>query len=91
MSAYNVTILAEDMATLYWLADRGYDGNFLALATLVADPEDDPEEGGYVFALTEPEAWEFSEHIESDPDAFLSCCDSETLVRALIDFWQEIV
>lgn len=86
---YRLQIEAErDLETLYWLSDRGYDGGVLNAAEEI---EEDP--GGERVTLVIPEhaAWEISDTIEADPDAFLACCGSPTLSEALIGLWESIV
>jgi hypothetical protein len=79
-----------DYATLLWLHDRGYAGNIRNLCELI-DEEDEDNTSTYTYGLTEPEAWEFKEYIDDDPDAFLTCCGSKTLADTLIELWLEIV
>jgi hypothetical protein len=92
--AYTVTIETErDYETLKWLADHGYDGSLMANSEV---SDDSNEHGGwfcapYVLGLTQLQAWAFSEYVDDDLDAFLSCCGSSTLSDALIDLWQSIV
>jgi hypothetical protein len=94
--AYIVTIETErDYETLKWLADHGYDGSLMANSVLSDDSAVD-EDGEfhcapYVLGLTQLQAWAFSEYVDDDLDAFLSCCGSSTLSDALIDLWQSIV
>lgn len=85
--AYTVTIEGErDIATLRWLDARGYAGDILNLAEEVESSDE-----RLVLGLSEPSAWGFRGYIDSDPNAFLSSCGSETLSAALIDLWQSIV
>jgi hypothetical protein len=102
MSAYTVRIVGErDYATLCWLSDRGYDGGFLGVARLeriegpngvaIDEPDDMGSDGVRVYSLTEPEAWTVREYVDEDPCAFLACCGSDTLARALLGFLERIV
>lgn len=84
--SYSVTLSAADVETLRWLDAHGYTGNFLDHATLL-----DEDENGATFGLTEPEAWGWTEDIEADPHAFLTCCGSDTLVEALWKLCDRIV
>mgnify|MGYP006346758721 CR=1 FL=1 len=87
MIAYTVTFPRKSMATLEWLAARGYDGNFLALATPVDD-----ENGTYAsFTLSESEAWVFSTNAESDGESFLACNADAPLADALLGLLGRIV
>ena len=91
--SYIIKIETErDWETLHWLAGRGYDGDIVEHSSLeVGGYNDDYEWEPAELHLTEPEAWSVQEAIEADPDAFLSCCGSDSLARALIDFWTSIV
>jgi hypothetical protein len=103
MAAYEVKIKgARDYATLRWLADHGYDGSFMDCAeldryespdgrTLETDGECEADDAVRVYTVEEHKAWEFSEYIESDPDAFLACNGSTTLGESLLGLEQEIV
>ena len=83
---YRIEIKNErDYNTLCWLADRGYDGDFLKLADLIDENE---ETGRRVYEMEEHKAWEFSENAENE--GFLSCNGSETLQDSLIQLWEEI-
>ena len=85
--SYTVRILNSDLPTLAWLSARGYDGGFSDLASY--NFEETATESTFTFS--EQEAWKFSDNINDDPDAFLSCCGSSTLADALIGFWNRIV
>jgi hypothetical protein len=87
--AYQITIETEDdLVTLQWLSDRGYDAGFLDLADLNSHDE---TTGKRVFTMPEHHAWIFNDNIEEDPDAFLACCGSDTLADSLIGLHESIV
>lgn len=102
MSAYTVRIIGErDHETLLWLSKRGYDAGFYDLATLeqiedpdgaeIEEPDGERPDAVRVYSLTEPDAWQFKENYDADPDAFLACCGSDTLQGALVTFLDSIV
>jgi hypothetical protein len=77
-----------EYATLQWLADHGYDGNILKIAGV----EEEHDDGGATLGgMTEPQAWEVHDYIESDPYAFLASNGSRSLAEKLQDFLDEIV
>ena len=86
---YTITLENNrDYLTLVWLAEHGYDADFLNLAALSDENE---MTGRRIYTMTEPDAWQFNENVNNDTDAFLSCCDSWALQNALCEFWQKIV
>ncbi len=89
MSGYQIERLdREEYATLRWLSCHGYDAGILDAAG-VAEEHDDG--GATLGELAEHEAWEVNDAIEEDPDAFLSCCGSRSLVEKLRAFLDDIV
>ncbi len=78
----------RDWHTLVWLSNRGYDGNVLALAEDIAHYDEGERTQ---IGLTEQQAWEFRDYVDSDPDAFLACCGSETLAKVLNDLFLDII
>ncbi len=87
MSVYSITIDDNDLLTLRWLQDRGYDADLCKLTTI--EYRDD---GMAVISFeTEAKAWEWKECVESDPEAFLTCCGSDTLRDKLFKLLDSIV
>lgn len=94
--AYTVRIPISDLDTLDWLYSRGYDGRFVDLADNFVDVDDTGEEVDEdptfrVYFFSEPSAWAFREEVDEDVGAFLSSAGSETLVQALLAFYNRIV
>jgi hypothetical protein len=85
---YTIRIPSQCLPTLDWLAVRGYDGGFRRLAKLDNACDYD---GCMVFEMTEPDAWQFSENVWSDPCAFLTCSTDERLNDSLVTFLNRIV
>lgn len=84
---YNITISKDQMQTLEWLADRGYDARFLDLSQC----DNVNENGNCSFYLSEVDAWEWKEEIEADIDAFLTCCGDDNLIEKLHSLMNRIV
>lgn len=75
-----ITLDETEQYTLQWLADRGYDGSFLEEATLITDNDD----GSVTYEIDNNGCCAVSEYVDSDPDAFLACCGSQSLADKLI-------
>lgn len=84
--AYSIEILDSDWHTFVWLSERGYDGDMYFLSDTI-----EQKDGFCVLSFEEPQAWDVNECISDNPDAFLTCCGSETLSKAMISLWQSIV
>lgn len=87
-AAYKIDDLTpEELKTLMWLSDRGYDAGIFELA-----PGEETEDGGYRFEeIPENVAWEIQEKYNDDPDAFLTSNGSRTLAEKLNRFLESIV
>ena len=80
----------RELATLEWLAARGYDGGFLDLARRSGLERELPD-GRIEFGLYEPEAWEFNDNVDQDPDAFLASSGSQTLNEKMLRLLDSII
>lgn len=83
---YTLTINANSLPTLEWLAARGYDAGVYKSLELEQETEKT-----LTYFLSESMAWEFLESFEDDPSAFLSCCGDSELSQALISLLMSIV
>jgi len=80
---YTLTLTQDELETLLWLRDHGYD------AGLYGRLEGGAEEGEY--RLPEVDAWEWLEDIRQNPHAYLTCCGDDALANKLARLEDSVV
>ena len=81
--SYTLGISANDMATLHWLQDRGYDCGLLDAL--------EPTEADDVYTVAEHDAWSIAE-LAGDPDSGFACLNWDSdLGREIRRFLEAIV
>ena len=76
----------EELDTLLWLADHGYDADFYRSCYIPSTRLPNGKDG-----VQEHQAWAMRDAFDADPHSFLSCSGSKTLNEKLLAFLEAIV